>query len=314
MTDDTEQTSQEHEFGPGALLKQTREEQGLSLEEVSTRLKLTLTVLKKIESDDYEGDLPVTFYRGYLKNYAELLGLDEVDVNANFSQYCQKNNLFNQPPPKLEGFELEKPFNSSNWVFKVITSIIILALLFAIYYVVVEKELWKKFAPDNEQEQSLDIDDTGLQIEQSNQSDTPLETDDPVSNDDASSELLIEEEEPEVEDNKSADDLRESSGELSLESNAQNSQETPQPSAVSGGILGLNFSDDCWVRIEDGAGKVLALGIKSAGSSLQLSGETPYHLTLGKASAVQLTYQGESIDLSGYPDTRAAKLTLGNDV
>ena len=66
------------------------------------------------------------------------------------------------------------------------------------------------------------------------------------------------------------------------------------------------------MRIEDATGKVLALGIKSAGSSLQLSGQAPYSLTLGKASAVQLSYDGESVDLSQYPDTSAAKLTLGD--
>ena len=144
MTEETEQHSENHDFGPGALLKRTREEKGISLDEVSERLKLTKFVLTKIESDYYAGDLPVTFYRGYLKNYAELLELNEDDVAANFEQFCKKNNLFSKPStPRVEGMSLEKSVNSNNWLFKIVTGLIILALVVAIYYLVVEKELWK---------------------------------------------------------------------------------------------------------------------------------------------------------------------------
>ena len=93
----------------------------------------------------------------------------------------------------------------------------------------------------------------------------------------------------------------------------EQSNNSPQSQVTSGGSISLSFTGDCWVRVQDASGKVLALGIKSAGTNLQLSGQAPYNLTLGKASAVQLTYNGNAIDLSGYSDERAAKLTLGDN-
>lgn len=332
MTEENKQNSQEHQFGPGALLKRTREEQGLALNEVSSRLKLTLPVLNNIEADNYVDDLPITFYRGYIKNYAELLEIDEANIVSNFQEFCQKNNLFKAPPPKLQGLQLDKPLNSSNWLFKVMTTVIILVLLFAIYYVLVEKELWKKLKPSSSDTQSTELQASGVDSEGTGLliggSDGSFEETSQVAGSDRS--LSTSEEQSD----RSSLQLGEAAGTSSLnrpndvndtssatvseaaveqgvvQSSAQNNSEVNTVD-TDGGSINLSFTADCWVRVQDGAGKVLALGIKSAGSSLQLSGQAPYSLTLGKASAVQLSYDGNLIDLSNYPDTRAAKLTLG---
>jgi len=346
MTEENEQNSQEHQFGPGALLKRTREEQGLSLNEVSSRLKLTLPVLKNIESDNYVDDLPITFYRGYIKNYAELLEIDESNITSNFQEFCQKNNLFKAPPPKLQGLQLDKPLNSSNWLFKVVTTVIILVLLFAIYYVLVEKELWKKFKPDSSGAQSTELQTNDSGVEQSglligsNEEEGSLNTT-PSDEMASSGQGLSEAQDNTTDSENSTLEIGESSGTSSLnqanDTSPLNEEETSSSATVSeaaveqgavqrppqttatqtstavsdGGVLNLSFTADCWVRVQDASGKVLALGIKSAGSSLRLSGQAPYSLSLGKASAVQLSYDGNTIDLSNYPDTRAAKLTLG---
>lgn len=334
MTEETEQHSENHDFGPGALLKRTREEKGISLDEVSERLKLTKFVLSKIESDDYAGDLPVTFYRGYLKNYAELLELNENDVAANFEQFCKKNNLFSKPStPRVEGMSLEKSVNSNNWLFKIVTGLIILALVVAIYYLVVEKELWKKVIPAGQETEQLESDDQGLELDN-------YESDDGQSSSDSSGSLSLPSEKLQDESGDEVDgslelntlelknsegstnnDPRADAGSLSLDDadessivaeEVQTNSSNVSATASSRQSLFLSFTNDCWVRIEDATGKVLALGIKSAGTNLQLSGKTPYYLNLGKASAVELSFDGNEVDLSQYPDTRAAKLTLGD--
>jgi cytoskeleton protein RodZ len=291
-------------------------------------LKLTLPVLNKIESDDYQGDLPVTFYRGYLKNYAELLELEDVDICANFQQFCKENNLFSTPPPRLQGLELDKPVNSNNWLFKVVTGLIILALVAAIYYMVVEKELWKKLVPDSAESETVssELDANGMSLDDSVDDGSEI-------SDEQDNTLMINSSDSDAEDsraNSSEDSLMDDdtggivipqSGDLSVEGETENASvdgssssdkaQVESQQVSSGGQLLLTFDDDCWVRIEDASGKVLALGIKSGGTNLQLSGQAPYSLTLGKASAVQLSYDGQAVDLSQYPDTRAAKLTIG---
>ncbi|MEB3221254.1 MAG: helix-turn-helix domain-containing protein [Candidatus Sericytochromatia bacterium] len=64
----------------GQRLKQAREAQGLSLAEVSSRTRITVRHLKAIE-EGLEADLPEVFYvRGFLKKYAEVVGLSPTDV------------------------------------------------------------------------------------------------------------------------------------------------------------------------------------------------------------------------------------------
>lgn len=335
MTEETEQHSENHDFGPGALLKRTREEKGVSLDEVAERLKLTKFILTKIESDDYAGDLPITFYRGYVKNYAEFLELNEADVAANFEQYCRKNNLLKGPSaPRVEGMSLNKSVNSNNWLFKIVTGLIIVALVVAVYYLVVEKELWKKVIPTGQETEQLESDDRGLELddndndESNNESNGSLSLPSETTQEGAGSEegdsLELNQLELQSPEYSTKNAPMADAGSLSL-GDADQSQESQviaeeaqggsgnvSTTATSSQLLFLSFTNDCWVRIEDATGKVLALGIKSAGTNLQLYGKTPYYLNLGKASAVDLSFDGNEIDLSQYPDTGAAKLTLGD--
>lgn len=336
MTEETEQHKENHDFGPGALLKRTREQNKMSLDDVSERLKLTKFVLTKIENDDFGGDLPATFYRGYLKNYAELLELDEADVVANFEQFCNKHKLFSKPAtPRVEGLSLEKSVNSNNWLFKIVTGFIIVALLVAIYYLVVERELWKKVIPADQETEQRDNDSQGLELDNQNDNDDPSgslsfsgnvpeDTSHFIDSDSVDADS-VDGNSPELSnsENSTLSESQSSDGSLSLDAATPSSSENESlnnnqkdqaasSAASTSKSLFLSFTNDCWVRVEDATGKVLALGIKSAGTSLQLSGKTPYHLNLGKASAVELSFDGNDVDLSQYPDTRAAKLTLGD--
>jgi cytoskeleton protein RodZ len=64
----------------GQRLKQAREAQGLSLDEISARTRITVRHLKALE-EGAEGELPEVFYvRGFLKKYAEVVGLSPGDV------------------------------------------------------------------------------------------------------------------------------------------------------------------------------------------------------------------------------------------
>ncbi len=66
--------------GPGLMLAQAREEMGLSLDQVAEQMKVSISYLRALETDKYE-ELPcATFVRGYLRNYARLLQLDEKTV------------------------------------------------------------------------------------------------------------------------------------------------------------------------------------------------------------------------------------------
>jgi cytoskeleton protein RodZ len=76
-----------------------------------------------------------------------------------------------------------------------------------------------------------------------------------------------------------------------------------QPSAEGKMVsLELKFGDASWTEIRDAAGNVLASKLHPIGSSLVVSGQPPFRLTVGKASKVSLTRNGVSIDLASKAD------------
>lgn len=65
---------------PGLLLKNAREAAGLSVEQVADKLHLLKSVVSSLEKDCYDRIRGDTFARGYLRNYARLLGMDADDI------------------------------------------------------------------------------------------------------------------------------------------------------------------------------------------------------------------------------------------
>ena len=65
--------------------------------------------------------------------------------------------------------------------------------------------------------------------------------------------------------------------------------------------------------VVDATGKRLVFGSRQAGEQLNLRGVAPVKVLLGNAAAATLSFNGEAIDLSGYPTGRVARLTLGQN-
>lgn len=68
----------------GQILKETREEKLLSLEEVEKATKIRQEILRALENDDYSKLPPATFIQGFIKNYGKFLGLDSNKLMAIF--------------------------------------------------------------------------------------------------------------------------------------------------------------------------------------------------------------------------------------
>jgi cytoskeleton protein RodZ len=72
-----------HEIG--TLLRHERQKQGLSLEEVGEKTKISRRIISAIENGE-EGRLPHPVYaKGFVKSYAGLLGLDPEQIGCDFS-------------------------------------------------------------------------------------------------------------------------------------------------------------------------------------------------------------------------------------
>ena len=69
----------EHE-GAGRRLREAREAAGLSIADVSSRLKMPLRVVRSLEAEDWSRLGAPVFVRGQLRSYARLLGIDAAPV------------------------------------------------------------------------------------------------------------------------------------------------------------------------------------------------------------------------------------------
>ena len=85
--------------------------------------------------------------------------------------------------------------------------------------------------------------------------------------------------------------------------------EVVKPEPIANELV-MQFSADCWIQVKDATGKTLSTGIKKAGQSLNLSGQTPYKVVIGAPEAVSMTFASEPVDLSGYTSGKVARITL----
>jgi cytoskeleton protein RodZ len=81
----TRQEEQLAEQSPGAALKKARESAGLSIEQVAEKLFLLESVVSSLEKDCYDRIRGETFVRGYMRNYARLLGLDDQEILGRYA-------------------------------------------------------------------------------------------------------------------------------------------------------------------------------------------------------------------------------------
>jgi len=80
----------------GELLRSEREKKGLSLDEVHESTKISKSALRSLESGLAE-DLPHPVYtKGFIKNYAELLGLDGDELAAEFTRNISREGRYEE--------------------------------------------------------------------------------------------------------------------------------------------------------------------------------------------------------------------------
>lgn len=97
-----------HNNLPGEILRQRREELGLSQKDISERLRLKVSVIENIESNHFDSHHVATFIRGYFRSYAKAVGIKEKDILAALEQSGRGQHK-EQP---MHSFS-QKPRNSS---------------------------------------------------------------------------------------------------------------------------------------------------------------------------------------------------------
>jgi cytoskeleton protein RodZ len=87
----------------GQILRQARENKGLSLEEAYEETRINAQYLEALENGEYSSLPSATHTRGFLKNYARFLGLDPNPLIERYSQ-----SQAHQPRPETRQRQIEE--------------------------------------------------------------------------------------------------------------------------------------------------------------------------------------------------------------
>jgi len=294
----------------GTILKNRRESLGLTQQQVSSRLKLRVSLIQQIEDNQFDSDQVATFMRGYVRSYAKYVNLDEKVVlealdHAGDVQHQEQEMMSFSRKTKTE------KHNSR-----------IMLLTWSIFAVIagISSLWWWQNQQQDTLSQSFVAEETAEEVVVDDLSDDQLTT----------SLDLIEAETPVVEAPQVVDSEVMAEASVATETIAADvapevevpaepvvatvetevaEPEVVTPEPVSNELV-MQFSSDCWIQVKDATGRTLSTGIKKAGQSLNLSGETPYKVVIGAPEAVSMTFASEPVDLSGYTSGKVARITL----
>ncbi|WP_394189219.1 RodZ domain-containing protein [Pseudoalteromonas atlantica] len=262
----------------GQTLKTGREAAGVSLEQLAEKLKLSVLQLQHLENDEHHLLGPATFVKGYAKCYCREFNLDSVAVMALFPESQETIKKSN-----MQSFSkrTEKEAHDSRLM---LVSYIILAIAIgssALWW-------WQNSTPLNQQTVTKPLIDLSV-------------------ND-------ITQPEPQQVNTDEAESIQ---PELEYKAPEQPTQvlEEPVTEPAQQEQNGLStvvmlFNEDSWVEIHDGEGEKVAFGVKKAGYEMTVTGTPPFSVVLGKHQVVEITLNGEAIDISNFPKNRLAKFNL----
>ena len=83
---------------PGEILRRTRRERGLSIEDVTGGMGITKATLNALENDDFDRLPSPLFVKGYVKTYCALLGLPDQDLLVNLEQSMSDLGIHQREP------------------------------------------------------------------------------------------------------------------------------------------------------------------------------------------------------------------------
>ena len=275
----------------GQTLKSSREQANVSIEELAKNLKLSVLQLQRLENDEHHLIGPATFIKGYAKSYCREFNLDTAVIMALFPE---PQETFKKTNMQSFSKRTEKEAHDNRLM---LVSYAILAIVIgssAVWW-------WQNSAPIDKQVVTPSINNTP-------ESTITLPEQKPDT-------VLVSQLEQAGPD-EAIDDFATPADEQLDEQQATQADTTEpaitasQPKADGLGTIVMHFNEESWVEIHDGKGDKVAFGVKKAGYEMTVTGHLPFSVVLGKHQAVDITLNGEKVDISNFPKNRLAKFNL----
>lgn len=329
--------------GPGRRLQKQRMRLGLEQSTVAAQLHLNLSVIESIEQEDYDALPGLVFVKGYLRNYAKLVGIpDEEILDALLKHYPAARSETIDQAPKVS---LKPEIKSDHQVIKWVSWVVVLGLIgLAVLWWVDEyglQPLQPNGVPGIEMNgettqpasEIMDPDVPAMDFEQAatepmmKQPSIPSEPEilpEPTA-------VVIEQVEPDVEViPEPAPIVQEETApvEQILMPQPEPANLAPQtvvspaplveptqPAEVAQSKpesrLVFRFTGRCWTEVRNASGRALIIGEMKDGvvKTIEAS-QGPFKITLGDVRVVSLSIDGESFDFTPYLRGNVARFNL----
>jgi cytoskeleton protein RodZ len=340
-----EKDNKQINIGPGDQLQAARIEQGLTIEDVATRMHLSLAILESIEENNFDDITAPIFVKGYLRAYARLVSLNEDDMIQRYVEFYS-----NEDPPINTTSQMAPEISAQDARVKWTTYLVIIVLIALL------SAWWWNKAQDQTESVSLDAD------QQSDRVTTEQVTEPEIVEASGESDEVVDETGslPLLEETSSADALDSIPSEDPLAENVakeapktvvttviETVENTPEPevtadtitavadtltteeaikattglpfdisrSAPTGiDLLSIIVNADTWADIKDANNHRLVYDLLRANLSVQVRGQAPFNAFFGNGHGVEISFNSESIDIaSRILDDNTARIKIGTN-
>jgi cytoskeleton protein RodZ len=319
----------------GDALKAAREARGWTQQDAATKLRLMARQVEAMEAEDYATLGQPVFARGFVRNYARLLGLDPEPLLNRMSESGAA------PAEKVDS----EPYSAASK--KAVSPILIgiLAVLVLILAVPVATYFWLNSGEE------VAATEPAMQSAQTRADARPAPEAQLQS---ASTPVMPAVPDMAIPDHAATDAAKQESQPVTAPPNPQMPLSAPKPAPASAPeqpvsdaaaqslatrpdnatatapdnvapeppenpylppnfrnkSIRLQFDQDAWVQIRDGNGRTIHSTLSKAGSTVELSGKPPFEFVVGNAANVRMTYSGRPFDIKPYIGETVARFTL----
>lgn len=312
-------TRPQSSVGVGQMLRAARLERDISIQDVARQLRLSAKQVNALETDEYDQLAGGTFLRGFVRNYAKLLQLDDAPLLR-----ALERSVPPPPaqiiPPAIEGI----PFPSDQRRARrnlIIGAGIIIALLLLAYEIYRSSEADVEKQPSVTAEPKVEADQSVLQLQLQpsaalsasgaapgsleageQKQDTPVlvgpaPTPPPAAEQWHTPSIAAPGPAVSFPPVVPAPMGSESAG---LGSAIGDGSEYSRSEYVGANGIHLMFGGESWTEVKDGHGRLLLSRINPPGTEQILRGVPPYSLVIGNAVDVKLVYNSKPVDLAPY--------------
>jgi cytoskeleton protein RodZ len=299
----------------GGALRQAREAQGLSVQDVASKLRLGPKQIDAIEADNFAKLPEPTIVRGFIRNYAKLLKINAeplLDAYTVIVPSSTQHQLTVKPSSNMQVSSGDRP-KASTYIWAGLLALLALgAWLF--YQNYIEKPSPTKPSANIETleplpEPALPAAERAPELQPSTELTLPPPADATVLPSDATA-LPAPVEAPAVPVSAPATITPNAPPVSALPISAMPAEATSAAAPTGMSKLEFNATQETWISVIDAGGKTIYDKIIFAGSRESIEAKPPLNVTVGNAGATSLSMNGKTVDLAPHSRNNVARIKL----